>query len=126
MNERLVDKVFSFLVESAGEQINKKFDIDKNVKLIHGILLSSNKPQFLFYRGSQRIEINGDELFPADYESKLLMSGISIPPDERFRSLGNGVVTGNGELKIQYTDTDNPMAGFDPYKVIIILKCEMK
>lgn len=122
----VVDKVYSFLVDGAATSYTKKFDLDKNVKLVHGILLSSDLPNMLFYRGSQRIEINGDELFPEDYESKLLMSGLSVPPNEKFRKLGNGVVSGNGEVKMQYKDTDNPNAGFTSYRVIVVLQCEMR
>lgn len=123
--DRLVDKIYSFAVDAQGQPYSKKFDLDKNVKLVRGIVLSSDRPNLLFYRGSQRIEISGDELFPEDYESKLLMSGIAVPPDQRFRSLGNGVVAGNGEFKIQYKDTNNPNANFQAYKVIITLQCEM-
>jgi hypothetical protein len=126
METRLVDKTFSFTVTAEGI-VNKKFDLDKNVKVVRGILLSSDRPIFLFYRGSQRIEISGDEIFPEDFESKILMSGLSVPPDQKYRTLGNGVVAGNGEVKIQYKDTYNPSApAIDPYKVIIVLQCEMK
>lgn len=118
--------MYSFTVESQGAPVNKKFDLDKNVKLVHGIILSSDKPNLLFYRGSQRIEISGDEIFPEDFESKMLMSGIAVPPDQKYRSLGNGVIAGNGEVKIQFKDTPNPNASFTSYKVIIILQCEMK
>jgi hypothetical protein len=126
MEARLVDKVYSFTVESQNASVNKKFDLDKNVKLVRGIILSSDKPNLLFYRGSQRVEISGDEIFPEDFESKLLMSGIAVPPDQKYRSLGNGVIAGNGEVKIQFKDTPNPNASFASYKVIIILQCEMK
>ncbi len=123
---QFVDKVFSFVVETANETYSKKFDLDKNVRVIHGILLSSDLPNMLFFRGSQRIEINGDELFPENYESKILMSGISVPPNEKFRKLGNGVISGNGEVKLQYKDEESPMTGFSPYKVVVVLQCEMK
>lgn len=126
MEPRLVDKTFTFLVDAEGEPVNKKFDLDKNVKIVHGILLSSNMPNLLFYRGSQRVEISGDEIFPEDFESKILMSGLSVPPDQKYRSLGNGVLAGNGEVKIQFKDTVNPSAAFTPYKVSVILQCEMK
>lgn len=126
MEARLVDKVYGFTVESQNASVNKKFDLDKNVKLVRGIILSSDKPNLLFYRGSQRVEISGDEIFPEDFESKLLMSGIAVPPDQKYRSLGNGVIAGNGEVKIQFKDTPNPNASFASYKVIIILQCEMK
>lgn len=126
MEKRLLDKVYSFAVESEGQTINKKFDLDKNVKLVNAILLSSDQPSHLFYRGSQRIEISGDEIFPEDFESKILMSGISVPPDQKYRTLGNGVVAGNGEIKIQYKDGNNANVSFCPYKVIIVLQCVMK
>ena len=126
MEKRLVDKVYSFTVESECQTINKKFDLDKNVKLVNAILLSSDQPISLFYRGTQRIEISGDEIFPEDYESKLLMSGISVPPDQKYRTLGNGVVAGNGEVKIQYKDGSNGNVSFCPYKVTIVLQCVMK
>jgi hypothetical protein len=88
--------------------------------------MSSDRPNLLFYRGSQRIELSGEELFPEDFESKMFMSGMAVAPDKKYKSLGNGVIAGNGELKIQYKDTVNPNAPFASYKVIINLLCEMK
>jgi hypothetical protein len=127
MGNKIVEKVYSFEVDAAGELYSKKFDLDKNVALVRGIILSSDRSNLLYYRGSQRIEISGDEIFPEDYESKLLMSGISVPPDQRFRSLGDGVIAGNGVVKIQFKDSGIASGiAFAPYKVIIILQCEMR
>jgi len=123
---RLVDKVYSFVVDTENGVYNKKFDLDKNVRLVRGMLISSDLPIVLYYRGSQRIEISGDEIFPEDYESKLLMTGLSVPPDEKFKTLGDGVVAGNGEIKIQYKDLPNPTTPFVAYKVLITFRCEMK
>ncbi|HRJ29633.1 MAG: hypothetical protein KF725_03760 [Cyclobacteriaceae bacterium] len=126
MEKRWVDKIYTFLVDAEGQPVSKKFDLDKNVKVVHGIVMSSDKPNLLFYRGSQRIELSGEELYPEDFESKMFMSGLAVPPDQKYKSLGNGVVAGNGELKIQFKDTHNPNAAFSAYKVIIGLLCEMK
>jgi hypothetical protein len=126
MEKRLADKIYTFLVDAEGQPVSKKFDLDKNVKVVHGIVMSSDKPNLLFYRGSQRIELSGEELYPEDFESKMFMSGLAVPPDQKYKSLGNGVVAGNGELKIQFKDTHNPHAPFSAYKVIIGLLCEMK
>lgn len=123
---RLVDKIYTFLVDAEGQPVTRKFDLDKNVKVVHGIVMSSDKPNLLFYRGSQRIELSGEELYPEDFESKMFMSGLAVPPDQKYKSLGNGVVAGNGELKIQFKDTHNPNAPFSAYKVIIGLLCGMK
>jgi hypothetical protein len=126
MEKRWVDKIYTFLVDAEGQPVSKKFDLDKNVKVVHGIVMSSDKPNLLFYRGSQRIELSGEELYPEDFESKMFMSGLAVPPDQKYKSLGNAVVAGNGELKIQFKDTHNPNAPFSAYKVIIGLLCEMK
>jgi hypothetical protein len=123
--KRFVKKRFVFMVDAGNTAYPKKFDLDKNIKLVHGILLSSDKPNLLFYRGSQKIEVNGEEIFPEDYEARLLMSGISVSPDQKYADLGEGVLSGNGEVKISYKDTDNPSAFFEPYEVRIYLMCEM-
>jgi len=126
MESKYIHKAFSFTVDTPNQSYNKKFDLDKNVSLLLGLLISSSDPKKLFYRGSQRIELSGDELYPEDYESKLLMSGISVPPNEKYVSLGNGVLSGNGEVKMLYKDTDNANAVFEPYVVTLVLKCELK
>jgi len=123
---RIVDKVYSFVVDAENGVFNKKFDLDKNVKLVRGMLLSSDIPVALYYRGSQNLEISGDEILPEDYESKLLMTGLSVPPDEKFRTLGDGIIAGNGEIKIQFKDVPNPNIPFIAYKVLVTFQCEMK
>lgn len=120
----MVKKRFSLLVDTASQSYTKTFHLDKNIRLVHGLLVSSDKPNQLFYRGSQRIEIGGDELYPEDYESRLLMSGISVPPDEKFASLGD-VPAANGEVKILYKDRENSNTMFEPYEVSIYLICEL-
>ena len=66
-----MDKIYTFLVDADGQPVSKKFDLDKNVKVVHGIMMSSDRPNLLFYRGSQRIELSGEELYPEDFESKI-------------------------------------------------------
>lgn len=126
MDRKEIYKQFSFIVDNANSSYNRKFELDKNIKLVRGIQMSADKPSLLYYRGSQRIEISGDEVFPEDYESKLMMSGISVAPDQRWVDLGSGVQTGNGEVRILYKDSDNASASFTTYKVIVVLKCELK
>lgn len=126
MERKLIDKTFTIEITGEGVSYNKKFVLDKNIILVRGVLVSSDQPKLLFFRGSQRIEVNGDELFPEDYESKILMAGLSVPPDEKFRTLGDGVIAGNGEIKVLYKDTMHNEAAFSIYKVNIIFQCELK
>ncbi|MDB5274468.1 MAG: hypothetical protein JWO58_2835 [Chitinophagaceae bacterium] len=126
MEVKIIHKTFSFLVDQDQTTYNKKFDLDKNVRVVLGLVLSSDDPRQLYFRGSQRLEINGDEIYPEDYESKLLMSGISVPPNEKYLDLGNGVIAGNGEIKMLFKDSANINSAFSSYKVILTIKCELK
>ncbi|MFN8414823.1 MAG: hypothetical protein U0U66_00680 [Cytophagaceae bacterium] len=124
-DKKFVKKRYSFVVDTPSTSYSKKFDLDKNIKLVRGILISSDKPDLLFFRGSQKITVNGEELFPEDYESKLLMSGISVPPDQKYADLGDGVIAGNGEVKISYKDSENSTTSFSSYEVNMYLMCEL-
>jgi hypothetical protein len=122
---RYVKKRFSFLVDQPSKSYSKRFELDKTIRVVNGLLMSSNKPHLLFYRGSQKIDISGEEIFPEDYESRLLMSGISVPPNQKFADLGDNVLAGNGEVKILYKDFENTSAAFEPYEVSIYMLCEL-
>jgi hypothetical protein len=126
IERKYLKKRYSFNVDTPNTSYPKKFDLDKNVKVVKGLLLSSGKPNQLYYRGSQKIEISGQEIFPDDYESRLLMSGLSVPPDNKYADLGDDVQAGNGEVKVYYKDTDNSLAPFDAYDVSLYLVCEIE
>ncbi len=117
-----VKKRYFFQVTTPDQSYPLTFELDRNIKIVRGLLMSADQPNMMFYRGTQQIVLNGLELFPAGYESRLLMSGISIPPDEKFADLGD-VLAGNGELKLNYVDADNPIQYFNPYIVSIYLNC---
>ena len=86
-------------------------------------MVTSDKDDMLYYRGAQKIEINKEEYFPDNYESKLLMSGINVPPKQRYYDLGN-VNPGNGIIKVTYVDTQDDRTEFSPYRVSLYVDCE--
>jgi hypothetical protein len=102
----------------------KTFELDKNITAVHGLLITADKDDLLYYRGSQKIEINKQEIFPEGYESKLLMSGINVSPNERFYNLG-GLPPGNGKLTVDFKDNNNVRMDFDNYRVSLYLHCEI-
>jgi hypothetical protein len=53
MERKMVSKTFSFEVAGEGSY-DKRFELDKNIVLVHGVYLTSNNPKLLFFRGSQR------------------------------------------------------------------------
>ena len=120
---KIVKKRFDIEVTEANKAISKTFELDKDIVSVKGITVTSNRDDLLYFRGSQRIEINRDEIFPDEYESKLLMSGVNAPVDKRYYDLGN-VNPGNKSIKIDYKDTDSTLAFFQPYRVSYYFECE--
>ncbi len=120
-----VKKRFDIQITTARESVSKPFELDKNIKIVKGVLVTSDKDDLLYYRGTQKIEINNEEFFPDNYESKLLMSGINVSPKQRYYDIGN-VNPGNGIIKISYTDTDDGRTVFTPYRVSLYVDCEME
>ncbi len=120
-----VKKRFDLQVTAAGQSVSKQFELDKTIKEIKGVLLTSDKDDLLYYRGTQKIEVNKEEYFPDNYESKLLMSGINVSPKQRYYDLGS-INPGNGIIKLTYTDTEDGRSHFETYRVSLYLDCLME
>ena len=119
---KIIKKRFDIAVGASGNKISQTFELDKDIVLIRGIVITSDRDDLLYFRGSQRIEINRDEVFPDGYESKLLMSGINAPVESRYYELNMN--PGNKIIKVEYTDTDNSQAPFATYRVSYYFECE--
>lgn len=102
----------------------KTFELDKNIIKVHGLLLESDRDDFLFYRGFCKIEINRQEIFPEGYAAKLLMSGINVSPNERYYELC-GLEPGNGQVRVEYKDNTHLLVAFANYRVSLYLDCEI-
>lgn len=120
-----VKKRYDIDVTAANAIHTKTFELDKTVEKVHGLLFSSDRDDLIYYRGSGKIEINSDEIFPEGYETKLLMSGLNVSPNERYYNLG-GVLPGNFKVKVEYKDTPDARLQFVPYRVSIYLDVEIK
>jgi hypothetical protein len=120
----LIKKRFDVYVTEPNKNFSKSFDLDKTILNIKGILFTSDKDDLLYYRGSQKVEINKQEIFPENYESKLLMTGINVAPNQRYYDIGN-VAVGNGVVKVEYKDSDDSRTLFENYRVSIYLLCEI-
>ena len=119
---KIVKKRFDIDITASNQTLSRTFDLDKDITAIKGVLITSDRDDLLYYRGSQRIEISKDEFFPENYESKLLMSGISVAPRERYYDLGN-VNPGNRSIRVDYKDLQHTLAPFVPYRVSFYFDC---
>lgn len=120
-----IKKRYDIDVTSANIIHTKTFELDKNVSKVHGILFTSDRDDLMYYRGSAKVELNSDEIFPEGYETKLLMSGLNVSPNDRYYNTG-GVPPGNFKLKIEYKDTPDAKLQFTAYRVSIYLDVEIK
>lgn len=122
---KVVKKRYDIQIAEANKVVSKTFELDKTIKRIKGVLVTSDKDDLLYYRGSQKIEINSQEYFPENYESKLLMSGINVSPNERYYKVDTDNI-GNGIIKLSYTDADDGRTTFAAYRVSLYVDCEME
>lgn len=121
--KQIIKKRFDLFAKQANQNVKAEFELDKNITRITGILLTSDREEMLYHRGTQKIEINNEEIVPEKYESKLLQSGLNVSPNERFYKINNNA-TGNRLLKVDYNDSDDGRTGFTPYRISIYLECE--
>jgi hypothetical protein len=118
-----IKKRFDVSVTEKSKPVSKTFELDKAIKFIKGVLLTADKDDLLYYRGTLKLEMNKEEIFPEGYEAKLLMSGISVAPNLRWYDIGQRP-TGNRELKIEYQDSDDGRSQFVPYRVSLYVLAE--
>ncbi len=119
-----VKKRFDISVTDADTVHSKTFDLDKNIIALHGILFTADRDDLLYYRGTGKVEINRQEIFPEGYECKLVMTGLNVSPNDRYYHLG-GMLPGNGKFKVEYKDNLEERLLFSPYRVSVYLDCEI-
>ncbi|RYZ30056.1 MAG: hypothetical protein EOO10_04130 [Chitinophagaceae bacterium] len=120
-----IKKRYDIDVATANNIHSKTFELDKNVTKVHGVLFASDRDDLMYYRGSAKVELNSDEIFPEGYETKLLMTGLNVSPNDRFYNLG-GALPGNFKLKVEYKDSPDTRLQFAAYRVSIYLDVEIK
>lgn len=118
-----VKKIFEWHVGSIGQVVKTTFELDKNITRVTGLLLTSDSEEQLYYRGSQQIEINNVELFPENYASRLLMTGLNVPLRDKYYPLSIGE-TGNRQIKVTYKDKADIRVSFAPYVVYLYIDYE--
>ena len=114
----VIKERFDIQVTSANTVTKGEFELDKNALRVMGFAITSDRDDLVFYRGSQKIQLNDNELFPEDFESKLLMTGLNVPPNDRMIKIGN-VESGNRRLEVWFKDSDTASVPFTPYRVSI-------
>jgi hypothetical protein len=112
----IIKERFDLKVTAPNQVFKGEFELDKNANFVIGLAITSDRDDLLFYRGTQKIQLNDQELFPEDFESRLLMSGINVSPNNRMIKVGV-LAAGNGRIEVWFKDQDHLNAKFTPYRV---------
>jgi hypothetical protein len=116
---KIIKERFAIDVTASASTVKGSFEVDKNADKIIGVQISSDRDDIVYYRGMQGIKINDEEFFPENYESKHLMSGMNVPPNEKFYRLGR-INPGNRKVEIIYTDSGKEdIAAFAAHQVYL-------
>jgi hypothetical protein len=121
----IIKERFDIEVSAANQVFKGEFELDKNAGNLFGLVVTGDDEFSLFYRGSQKILVNDTELFPEDFESKLLMTSLAVSPNDRMIRVGC-VPVGNGRVDVWYKDTDHPLKPFAPYRVSLYFFSKVK
>lgn len=118
-----VFKRFDIAVAAADSKVSQTFDLDADIVAIHGVTVNSNRDEQVYYRGSVKLEINRDEIFPEDFQAKLLMSGMAVSPNDRFYRFTKEDL-GDHRIKVEYRDSAG-LVPFQAYTFSIYFDCEI-
>jgi len=106
-----------------GTLVNINVNSDKLYKKITGIAITSPFAIPYLNMSTLSLQVNDKEIFPDDFEIKLLTSDQSVPVNERFYLLDE--VADGSTIKGKYKDGDMGTVDY-PHTVFIYLRLEEK
>ncbi len=122
----LLYKWFDIQVTEPDKTYSVTYELDKTVGFVTGIGLDTNREKLMYQRGTQKIEINRQEIVPEGFLSKRLYHLPTIEAHLRFLRRGGRIPVGNGIVKVDYKDSTDALAPFEPYWIRITLDCIIK
>ncbi len=125
MENQFIKQNFHFTVDTAGSSTTAEFELDKNIDKVIGLALTSKHEDLLYHRGNQGIWISEVEIFREGHESRMLMSGIGVPPNDRYYKI-EPTCAGNHKLTVRFTDEEIAATQFDPYRVTVYVLARAK
>lgn len=110
-------------ITTAGDISGREFELDIHAGRITGIALTADREDLAYHRGTLQLEVDGEKVIREETHARLLMSGLGVEPDRRLLSCD--IPRGNGQVKVSFSDIENPVAPFSAYTVSIYLELEI-
>lgn len=109
------------------EYKSPEWKFDSDVKRITGVQIVSTDNEMPYFRGTCKIEINGQDIIPDKYPTKALMNNQGVPTNERFNEhlFNGGIDAGNQMIVFRYQDNDHSSAAFTAYKIQLLFTVEI-
>ncbi len=121
-SNKIVQRRYDVQVTTAGQQVQNSITLDVDVEKIKGVMLTSDREDLMYLRGSFKLQADGSECFPDGTPARVIMFGLGIGPGNRYEPLGNGSFDpGNMNVTLDYNDTNHPQAVFEPYTVSLYI-----
>lgn len=122
----LIFKWFDINVTDADKTYTVSYELDKTIGYIMGIDFTTNRDKLMYQRGTHRLEVNRFEVFPEGFPTKKVYHLPDVEAHKRFYRRGGKIPVGNGIVKVEYKDTSDASAPFEPYNIRVVLDCELK
>jgi len=121
--KKILYKRYDLQVDTPGAIVRTEVELDKFTSRVTGFQLCADRDDLLYMRGTLGVRLNSEEIYPEEYEAKLLQSGLAVSPDLRYAKVDRA--PGNQKLNLHYRDQENPQAPFAAYRVSVYVRCEM-
>jgi hypothetical protein len=120
------ERQFILPITDAGKLHKQSFQLEKNAKAIKGISVSSDFPDYLYYRGSLGLFVNQQEVFQEGYDAKKLVFSTATGMNDRLAKVD--VPVGDGQVEVKFQDSEHPRTDFSTlpagYRFILFLDIE--
>jgi hypothetical protein len=116
-------QIIKVAVPAAGASVSINTSSDKLYKRITGILVTMPYMVPFMNMSTLSLQINDREIFPDDFEAKLISFDSTVATNERFYQLDEPA--DGSTIKGRYTDISNSFVDF-PYTLHIYLRLEDK
>lgn len=117
-NKRRKIQLIPIVIPSAGATVPATASIDINYKRTQGIAIGTTNLSALNGTTFQKCEIDGVEIFPPNYETKMLYAGNEVTPNDKFYKIDERAEN----LTIALSIKDGSVAGVSyPYTITVYL-----